>query len=433
MNMKNKLNFTKNMFKVRFLKGLVLSFFLFFTIVSVSWADGVITSGADTYKNSPETVKLNGEVTITSGGTVTAQWFVWKQKDSNNPTCDGTKEYAGLNGNKFYQIISVNGGTTYSYVACATIGSDTFSGGVKDFMTYSDLSFTVSSSDNYSATTTDDEDKITSVELTWTKGDGGEASWGGFALDSSGNKPSCDGFYDNTTDWGENNPGDSFSRDFNGLEESHTYNYRACAVSKKDGSRIEEATYHSFTTVCADGDEDGVCNTDDQCNNTAAGVTVGDNGCEQLACVKDIDGDGVCEDGDNPPDKCLGTTAGVTVDSEGCECPDDNSDGVCDSNITPPSPTPSSSGNGNEFNPLGVDSMEALIGAILNGLTYILTPILVLAFIYSGFLFVSAQGKGEKLTEAKRAFSYSLIGAALILGANLIFTVITNTVGQLLS
>jgi len=83
---------------------------------------------------------------------------------------------------------------------------------------------------------------------------------------------------------------------------------------------------------------------------------------------------------------------------------------------------------GSELNPLKICSVKQLIGGILAGMTYILTPIIVLALIYSGFLFVSAQGDSNKLGTAKTAFTYSLVGAALILGANMIFSVVYSTI-----
>ncbi|MEK9132052.1 MAG: hypothetical protein AAB447_04055 [Patescibacteria group bacterium] len=39
------------------------------------------------------------------------------------------------------------------------------------------------------------------------------------------------------------------------------------------------------------------------------------------------------------------------------------------------------------------------------------------AFIYSGFLFVTAQGNSEKRTEASNAFFNTVLGTALLLGA----------------
>jgi|SRR3989344_7955534 len=84
-------------------------------------------------------------------------------------------------------------------------------------------------------------------------------------------------------------------------------------------------------------------------------------------------------------------------------------------------------------NPLGpklVDLpsfMEALLDIVLK----IGVPIVALAIIYTGFLFVSAQGNSEKLTTAKKALMYTLIGAALLLGAWMLANAIVGTVDQI--
>ena len=51
--------------------------------------------------------------------------------------------------------------------------------------------------------------------------------------------------------------------------------------------------------------------------------------------------------------------------------------------------------------------------------------------IYTGFLFVTARGDVAKITTAKQAFLYVIIGAAIMLGAFVIKTAITGTVEQL--
>ncbi len=51
--------------------------------------------------------------------------------------------------------------------------------------------------------------------------------------------------------------------------------------------------------------------------------------------------------------------------------------------------------------------------------------------LYSGFLFVLARGNAEKLGEAKKALMYTLIGAAIVLGAKGLATIIENTVVNL--
>jgi hypothetical protein len=79
-------------------------------------------------------------------------------------------------------------------------------------------------------------------------------------------------------------------------------------------------------------------------------------------------------------------------------------------------------------NPIGVNDLNGLIKSILEGAIKIGIPIIALAIIYSGFLFVSAQGNAEKLKTAKRALIYSLVGAAILLGSWAIAQLISETV-----
>jgi len=80
-------------------------------------------------------------------------------------------------------------------------------------------------------------------------------------------------------------------------------------------------------------------------------------------------------------------------------------------------------------NPLGTTTtLTGLIKTVLIGLIKIGSPIIVLAIIYSGFLFVAAQGNSEKLEEAKRSLVYTLIGAAILLGSWAIAELISSTV-----
>lgn len=86
-------------------------------------------------------------------------------------------------------------------------------------------------------------------------------------------------------------------------------------------------------------------------------------------------------------------------------------------------------------NPLGsgIDSIPKLIEAIINIVLMIGIPIVVLAIIYTGFLFVKAQGNPEQITKAKSALLYTLIGAALLLGAFVIANAIGKTVEEIKS
>lgn len=85
-------------------------------------------------------------------------------------------------------------------------------------------------------------------------------------------------------------------------------------------------------------------------------------------------------------------------------------------------------------NPFGETggSLTGLLEAIFNDIIFPIGGILaVLAFIYSGFLFVKAQGNESDLKTAKNALLYSAIGTAILLGARVIAEVIGNTVNQL--
>lgn len=82
-------------------------------------------------------------------------------------------------------------------------------------------------------------------------------------------------------------------------------------------------------------------------------------------------------------------------------------------------------------NPINQNSIEGFIKVILEGVITIGVPIVAFAIVYSGFLFVSAQGKSDKIKEAKNALLYSLIGAVLLLGAWALAQVISSTVDKL--
>jgi hypothetical protein len=85
-------------------------------------------------------------------------------------------------------------------------------------------------------------------------------------------------------------------------------------------------------------------------------------------------------------------------------------------------------------NPLdGIETIPEFIEAIINIVLIIGVPIVVLAVIYVGFLFVKAQGNPEEIIKAKKALLYTLIGAALLLGAFVIANAIGKTVDEIKS
>ena len=79
-------------------------------------------------------------------------------------------------------------------------------------------------------------------------------------------------------------------------------------------------------------------------------------------------------------------------------------------------------------NPIASKTIQEFILKFLEGAIKIGIPIIALAIIYSGFLFVAASGNSEKLNKAKSALLYSAIGAAVLLGALAISKIIAETV-----
>jgi|GEM_PF-878534 len=84
--------------------------------------------------------------------------------------------------------------------------------------------------------------------------------------------------------------------------------------------------------------------------------------------------------------------------------------------------------SGKICNPLSVNSLQQLLKTILEGAIKIGIPIIALAIVYSGFLFVKARGNSEELSKAKDALIYTLIGAAILVGSWAIAQLISNTV-----
>jgi len=77
---------------------------------------------------------------------------------------------------------------------------------------------------------------------------------------------------------------------------------------------------------------------------------------------------------------------------------------------------------------IGVATLNDFIKIILEGAIKIGIPIIALAIIYCGFLFVKARGNPEAIQKAKDSLMYTLIGAAILLGAWGIAQLVSNTI-----
>lgn len=81
--------------------------------------------------------------------------------------------------------------------------------------------------------------------------------------------------------------------------------------------------------------------------------------------------------------------------------------------------------------PISTPTFYDFVALVLDTAVNILMPFVVLAFIWSGFLFVRAQGNPEELKTAKSAIYWSIIGAFILMGAKGFAEIIGTTVSTL--
>ena len=76
-------------------------------------------------------------------------------------------------------------------------------------------------------------------------------------------------------------------------------------------------------------------------------------------------------------------------------------------------------------------TLDKLIGALLKIIIKIGIPIAALFLVYAGFMFVTSRGEPKKLDTAKSIFWWTVVGTAIVVGAEVIRTVLTNTIGSI--
>jgi len=81
-------------------------------------------------------------------------------------------------------------------------------------------------------------------------------------------------------------------------------------------------------------------------------------------------------------------------------------------------------------NPIAADTFPALLSLVLKIIITVGLPIVVMAIIFVGFKYVTAQGNAGKLKEAHAAFKWVMVGAAIVLGSQVIVSIIQNTVAK---
>ena len=81
-------------------------------------------------------------------------------------------------------------------------------------------------------------------------------------------------------------------------------------------------------------------------------------------------------------------------------------------------------------NPLGSDrtDIKVILGRIMQLVATIGSIVVVFFVIFSGFKFVTAKGNEKEVSEAKNMFFATIVGGAILLGADIIANVVVNTV-----
>lgn len=83
-------------------------------------------------------------------------------------------------------------------------------------------------------------------------------------------------------------------------------------------------------------------------------------------------------------------------------------------------------------NPLtNTGTLEGLIAAFMAAIVQVGAIFLVLALVYVGFLFAQAQGKEDKIKQARNALMWTVVGGIVLLGASAIAEIVKNTAEQL--
>ncbi len=98
---------------------------------------------------------------------------------------------------------------------------------------------------------------------------------------------------------------------------------------------------------------------------------------------------------------------------------------------------PSSGGNSGEClpgrlcNPLQASTIQEFLLQIIEILIIFATPVIIAFIMYAGFLFVTARGNESQISDAKHALTWAVVGGVVLLAAQMIITVIQNTVTAL--
>lgn len=83
-------------------------------------------------------------------------------------------------------------------------------------------------------------------------------------------------------------------------------------------------------------------------------------------------------------------------------------------------------------NPIGVNSISELIVIVVKVIRYIAIPFVVIMIMYAGWLYIwnGSRGNSNGVKEATDALKWVVVGAFVILSAEMIALVISNTLNS---
>jgi heme/copper-type cytochrome/quinol oxidase subunit 2 len=90
-----------------------------------------------------------------------------------------------------------------------------------------------------------------------------------------------------------------------------------------------------------------------------------------------------------------------------------------------------STDTGKICNPIKATSIDTLLSSLVSIVKFVAAIVLVVYFIFAGFKYVTARGDEGKIKEAHKMLTWTAVGGAILLGAEVIQKLITGTINQL--
>ena len=84
-------------------------------------------------------------------------------------------------------------------------------------------------------------------------------------------------------------------------------------------------------------------------------------------------------------------------------------------------------------NPTKFQSLEQIVLEVVNVVQILLIMATVLYLLYAGLMFVTARGEPAKITKARDALLWGMVGAALVLAARVLVTTLQTSVNNVLN